>query len=55
MHQTWKTSSIPQKWERPHQRCKELHPDWSLILWTDEMMLTFVAKEYPNLLLIYSG
>ncbi|CCH57849.1 hypothetical protein TBLA_0A00490 [Henningerozyma blattae CBS 6284] len=47
IHQTYKTENIPKHWVAGQQRCKDLHPDYKYILWTDEMSLQFIKEEYP--------
>ncbi|KAA9039299.1 hypothetical protein FW778_10740 [Ginsengibacter hankyongi] len=55
IHQTWKTSILPKKFETWHQQVKALHPDWKIILWTDEDNLALVTKFFPDLLEIYNS
>lgn len=47
IHQTYKTEEIPDVWKEGQQRCKDLHPDYEYILWTDKMSVEFIEKEYP--------
>lgn len=47
IHQTYKSTSIPEVWKSGQQRCVDLHPDYQYILWTDEMAREFIAEEYP--------
>lgn len=47
IHQTYKTTDIPEHWKDGQQRCIDLHPDYKYILWTDEMALNFIKEEYP--------
>lgn len=47
IHQTYKTTAIPEEWKEGQQRCIDLHPDYKYILWTDEMADTFIREEYP--------
>lgn len=47
IHQTYKTEDIPEIWKEGQQRCKDLHPDYQYIMWTDEMSKEFITKEYP--------
>jgi mannosyltransferase OCH1-like enzyme len=48
IHQTWKTTQIPDNWLESQKSCKALHPDYKYILWTDDDMDEFVKREYPN-------
>ncbi|ODV93585.1 hypothetical protein PACTADRAFT_51370 [Pachysolen tannophilus NRRL Y-2460] len=47
IHQTYKTRDIPEVWKAGQQACIDLHPDYQYILWTDEMAMEFIAREYP--------
>lgn len=53
IHQTWKTSEIPEKWKYSVNSCKKKYKDYQYILWTDEMMENFVKKEYPDFYDVY--
>jgi mannosyltransferase OCH1-like enzyme len=55
IHQTAKTSEVPPKCRDFQARLKELHPDWTYKLWTDEDNLAFVSKEYPDFLKTFTG
>ncbi|CDK28203.1 unnamed protein product [Kuraishia capsulata CBS 1993] len=55
IHQTYKTSDIPEIWKEGQQRCIDLHPDYQYILWTDEMAHNFIAENYPWFLSTYDG
>lgn len=50
IHQTYKTTDIPEMWKEGQQKCIDLHPDYKYILWTDEMMSQFIREEYPEYL-----
>lgn len=47
IHQTYKTEDIPEQWIESQKKCKDLHPDYKYILWTDKMAHDFMEKEYP--------
>lgn len=47
IHQTYKTTTIPEVWREGQQRCKDLNPDYQYILWTDEMARDFISEHYP--------
>ncbi|CCC68317.1 hypothetical protein NCAS_0B02330 [Naumovozyma castellii] len=47
IHQTYKTTDIPEQWKESRQKCIDLHPDYKYILWTDEMSHEFIREEYP--------
>ena len=55
IHQTWKTNIIPEKFENWHEKVKQLHPKWEIILWTDEDNVNLVKRYFPNLLKIYNS
>ncbi|CCK67900.1 mannosylinositol phosphorylceramide synthase catalytic subunit SUR1 KNAG_0A02110 [Huiozyma naganishii CBS 8797] len=46
IHQTYKTEDIPKHWVHGQQRCKDLHPDYEYILWTDEMSHDFIRENF---------
>ena len=41
IHQTWKTKDLPQNYKKWSNSIKKMHPDWTYILWTDEMKSRF--------------
>lgn len=47
IHQTYKNSTIPEKWKEGQQACIDLHPDYQYILWTDTMAREFISDHYP--------
>ncbi|CCF58456.1 hypothetical protein KAFR_0E03040 [Kazachstania africana CBS 2517] len=47
IHQTYKTTDIPEQWKESQKKCIELHSDYEYILWTDEMAYQFIREEYP--------
>lgn len=54
IHQTWKTNVIPDKWIPLVNKVKELNPDWSYRLWTDNENDEFVRNEFPEFYRIFS-
>lgn len=46
IHQTYKTTEVPEVWKPGQQACMDLHPDYQYILWTDEMAREFIAQEF---------
>lgn len=54
IHQTAKTADIPEQWRGFQRRVRELHPDWTYRLWTDEDNLAFVASELPDFLGVFT-
>ncbi|KAK6463577.1 nucleotide-diphospho-sugar transferase [Scheffersomyces coipomensis] len=47
IHQTYKTTEIPEVWKAGQQACVDLHPDYQYILWTDQMARDFISEEFP--------
>ncbi|KAH3666191.1 hypothetical protein OGAPHI_004380 [Ogataea philodendri] len=47
IHQTYKTTDIPEVWKKGQQSCIDLHPDYQYMLWTDEMSREFISEHYP--------
>lgn len=50
LHQTWKTESIPARFQAYVESWKRHHPDWTMMFWSDRMLLEFVAEHYPDFL-----
>lgn len=46
IHQTYKTTDIPEHWRAGQARCRALHPDYKYVMWTDEMALRFIEEHY---------
>jgi mannosyltransferase OCH1-like enzyme len=55
IHQLWKTAALPAHWEDLTRRWKELHPDWSYKLWTDDDCREFVRTVYPKFHPVYQA
>jgi mannosyltransferase OCH1-like enzyme len=55
IHQTWKTTDIPDEWRSAVHHCKTVNKGFEYILWTDETMDTFVKENYPNFYKIYKS
>ncbi|KAB5583562.1 glycosyltransferase family 32 protein [Coniochaeta sp. 2T2.1] len=53
LHQSWKTTQLPAKFERWSRTCREKHPDWEWVLWTDEDNLELVRRYFPWLVDTY--
>ncbi len=53
IHQTWKSSSIPDRFRRYRESWKNLHPDYELRLWTDDDNNKFVREEFPEIWKLY--
>ena len=55
IHQTWKTTDIPDNWKESVNSCKTINNDYKYILWTDESMDKFVKEYYPCLHNLYKS
>lgn len=53
IHQSWKSSTVPEQFRRFQERWRVLHPGYEYRLWTDEDNAAFVRDEFPNLLGLY--
>ena len=53
IHQTWKTAQIPGNLAAYEESWQRHNPSWRRILWTDRMLVDFVAEHYPDLLELY--
>ena len=47
LHQSWKSNKLPAKFEGWSRTCREKHPDWEWVLWTDEDNLELVRRYFP--------
>jgi mannosyltransferase OCH1-like enzyme len=53
IHQTWKSTALPECWQ-PYQRSwRTAHPDWSYRLWTDADNRQLIANRYNWFLATY--
>jgi mannosyltransferase OCH1-like enzyme len=55
IHQTWKTTELPEDVKNWHHNIIALHPGWDVRLWTDEDNLALVKEDFPHLLDIYQA
>jgi len=55
IHQTWKTTDIPEEWVPYVEKVKALNPDWEYKFWTDQDNEDFIKNEFPDLYSIYMG
>lgn len=53
IHQTWKTSNIPNEWKNATDSCRGFNKDFKYILWTDKTMDIFVKQNYPGFYKLY--
>ncbi|RXW24611.1 hypothetical protein EST38_g1265 [Candolleomyces aberdarensis] len=47
IHQTWKTETLPPRWQPISQACRDMMPDYEYILWTDASSRDFIGEHYP--------
>ena len=57
IHQTWKTNSIPERWKEFHWSWKKHFPkpEYTHILWTDEMNRKLIKEKFPYFLKTYDS
>lgn len=55
IHQTWKTSDIPEEFRFFQRSWVRHHPGWEYRLWTDEDNREFIGRHYPWFLPVYDG
>ena len=48
IHQTWKTTTLPEAYREAAASWQRLHPGWTYRLWTDETLEAFVRERYPD-------
>ena len=55
IHQTWKTSQLPSKWQAYQQHCQRINPGYNYTLWTDQDIDTLIHTHYPWLEPLYKS
>ncbi|KAG9087132.1 hypothetical protein FRC06_002721 [Ceratobasidium sp. 370] len=55
IHQTWKTDTLPDRWQPVSKTCRDLMPDYEYMLWTDQASDDFIAKHYSWFLPTFRG
>ncbi|KAG0650368.1 Mannosyl phosphorylinositol ceramide synthase [Hyphodiscus hymeniophilus] len=53
IHQTYKNTTIPLRWQVPQEMILKYHGDYEYMFWTDESALDFIAENYPSYLETY--
>ncbi|PHH79532.1 hypothetical protein CDD80_4529 [Ophiocordyceps camponoti-rufipedis] len=48
-HQSWMTTELPAKFQRWSATCREAHPRWEWVIWTDDDNLRLVQRFFPSL------
>jgi len=59
INDSWKDPSlkrdVPEAWKKSQQEWQRLHPDWTYILWTDDLVLPYLEKNYPEYVDFYKN
>lgn len=55
LHQSWKTSKVPDKFESWSQSCRTMNPDWEYVLWTDNDNAAMIERFAPWFHSTYKG
>jgi len=55
IHQTYKSTDLPNGWKDTPIQWKKMHPGWEYKFWTDESARKFIAEEYAWFLDTYDG
>jgi mannosyltransferase OCH1-like enzyme len=59
INDSWKDPSlkrdVPEEWKKSIKEWKRTHPDWTHILWTDELVLPYLEKNWPNYIDFYKN
>lgn len=55
IHQSWSSTELPAKFQRWSATCRQQHPDWEWVLWTDDDNEELVKKHFPWLLSTYQA
>ncbi|MER9652842.1 glycosyl transferase [Mesorhizobium sp. M0152] len=50
LHQTWKSDTVPARFQGYVDSWKRHNPDWTVMFWSDRMLLEFVSQHYPDFL-----
>ena len=59
INDSWKDPSlkrdVPKDWKKSQQEWQRIHPDWSYILWTDDLVLPYLEKNHPEYVDFYKN
>ncbi|KAI9208645.1 nucleotide-diphospho-sugar transferase [Polychytrium aggregatum] len=55
IHQSWKTSELPKRFEKWANTWKRHHPTWTYVLWTDDMNRRLIETSFPWFLDLYDA
>lgn len=50
LHQTWKSDTVPHRFQAYVESWKLHNRDWTFMFWNDRMLLEFIASNYPDFL-----
>jgi hypothetical protein len=54
-HQSWSSNELPKKFAGWSETCRERHPDWEWVLWTDDDNRELVRRFVPGMLEAYDS
>jgi len=55
IHLSWKNKEIPEHWQESYDNWHKFHPDWTVFLWTDDMLRELVSTKFPERLSKYDS
>jgi mannosyltransferase OCH1-like enzyme len=55
IHQTWKTTTVPEPFRAVMETWPQLNKEWDFRLWTDDMNRDLIARHFPHFLEIYDN
>ena len=63
IHQVWINDTflgnpkkdVPEKWKKSIELWKTYHQDWIHILWTDDMVLSYLSEYHPDMIEHYKN
>ena len=55
IHQSYKTSDLPDRWKATPGKWKKVHPDWEYRFWSDEDNRELIRTKYPWFLPTYDS
>lgn len=55
LHQSWKNTTLPDKFKAWSQSCRAMNPDWEYVLWTDDDNKAMIKQFAPWFLKTYNG
>lgn len=63
IHQIWINDTflgkpkkeVPENWKKSIDQWKNLHPEWTHILWTDDLVIDYLKTYHPDALILYKS